>query len=136
MTLIEHPELYWLAATAAMTGLMWLPYIVSLIVQTGLGAALTDPNGGLEPERSWAGRAKRAHGNAVENLVVFAPLALSVHVLGVGDGATALAAKLYFIARVGHYAVYTLGAPVVRTLIFALGVACQAVLALRLFGLI
>jgi uncharacterized MAPEG superfamily protein len=77
-----------------------------------------------------------AHINAVENLVVFAPLVLTARALGFATGATAFACALYFWARLAHVVVYTLGIPVFRTLSFAVGFVAQALLVLAIFKLI
>ena len=127
-------ELTWLAATALITGLMWLPYILSLMGQMGVMTALSDGNHETGLEVLWAQRAKRAHANAVENLVVFAPLAIAVHVTGMSSGATATACAVFFYSRLAHFVVYTMGIPVVRTLAFAVGFLCQMFLALTLLG--
>ena len=136
MALSDHPELYWLTATVALTALLWLPYIVRFIAEIGLGKALWDPTGEHPIETPWAQRARRAHANAVENLVVFAPLAILVAQLGVGDSTTATAAMVFFFARLAHFVIYLFGLPVVRTLAFAVCWVCQVVLLLRLFGMI
>jgi uncharacterized MAPEG superfamily protein len=120
------PELTWLTATALITALMWVPYILVLIAQMGLVGALT--------ETRWARRAKRAHTNAVENLVVFAPLAIAVHVTGTSTAMTATVCAVFFYTRLAHYVVYAAGIPVIRTLLFAVGWACQMILALTLLG--
>ncbi len=128
------PELVWLTRVAALTALLWVPYILQLIVQLGPVAAVWDPTGAHPHNADWALRAKRAHYNAVENLVVFAPLALMVGLLGHGDGLTASAAAIYFWVRLGHYVVHILALPVVRTVLFLIGFGCQLTLALRLMG--
>jgi len=127
-------ELFWVAATALITALMWVPYILSLLGQLGIVAALSDGNAGTAPSAVWAQRAKRAHTNAVENLVVFAPLAIGIHVAGLSSGTTATACAVFFFTRLVHYLVYTAGIPFVRTLSFAVGWLCQMVLALALLG--
>ncbi len=134
MSYAQTPELFWLASVAVLTGCLWLPYILQLILQLGPIAALWDPTAAHPHNADWALRAKRAHANAVENLVVIAPLALMVHSLGLGTSHTALAMMVYFFARILHYFVYLLAVPLVRTLAFIVGFACQAVLALTLFG--
>ncbi|MEL6265782.1 MAG: MAPEG family protein [Pseudomonadota bacterium] len=126
------PELFWMAATALLTSLMWAPYIVSLILERGLVSALTERVGDDPGPAAWAERAQRAHRNAVENLVVFAPLAIGVHVAGAGTGVTAAAAAIFFVTRLAHYVVYCTGIPVARTLIFAVGVFCQITLGVAL----
>lgn len=133
MTNVMTPELYWLTWTAVLTGLLWLPYIGQIIGKIGVATALSE-TGGVEPDRSWSVRAKKAHANAVENLAVFAPLALAVHVLGVGNTYTATAAATYFGLRVAHAIVYTIGVPYLRTLVFAGGVVCQVILAVAILG--
>ena len=134
MPLANHPELFWLTATVAMTALFWLPYIFRFIAETGLRAALWDPHGEHPLQAAWARRAHRAHQNAVENLVVFAPLAIMIHVLGLSSDATAAAAMIYFGARAAHYVIYLLGIPVARTLVFFAGWGCQIFLVLALLG--
>lgn len=128
------PELLWLGRVALLTGLLWVPYILQLIVQLGLVKAIWDPTGAHPHDADWALRAKRAHYNAVENLAVFAPLALIVGLTGIGTAATATASALYFWLRLAHYLIHTAAIPVIRTLVFLGGFACQAVLALRILG--
>jgi uncharacterized MAPEG superfamily protein len=77
-----------------------------------------------------------AHQNAVENLVIFAPLVLALQMAGISSSTTVTACVVYFFARLAHYVVFTLGIPVVRVLTFAVGVAAQITLALTPLGLI
>jgi uncharacterized MAPEG superfamily protein len=126
------PELFWMAAVATATALMWVPYILGMIANRGLVPALTARVGDDPGEFAWAQRAQHAHRNAIENLVVFAPLAIAVHLAGAGSEVTALAAMSYFWLRIAHYVLYVLGIPVIRTLVFAAGVACQLTLAAAL----
>ena len=113
------PELFWLALTATMTALFWLPYILNRLVRLGLAGALATPKMDAAPiEAEWALRAKRAHYNAVENLVVFTALVAAAQLAGISNQATALGAALYFWGRLGHFFAYTLGIPYVRTLSF------------------
>ena len=127
-------ELTWVAETALITALMWVPYILSLIGQMGVVAALSDGEHATAPAAGWAQRAKRAHANAVENLVVFAPLAIGIHLAGLSSTTTAAACAVFFYSRLAHYLVYTAGLPYVRTLSFAVGWMCLMVLALTLLG--
>jgi uncharacterized MAPEG superfamily protein len=129
-------ELYWLTLTAAMTGLFWLPYILDRIMVRGLMGAMANPSPSAPPQSRWAERQMRAHANAVENLIIFAPLVLTANALGISTGATAAACAAYFWARLVHYFVFTFGIPVLRTLSFAVGFAAQAVLVLAIFKLI
>jgi uncharacterized MAPEG superfamily protein len=128
------PELTWVAATALITALMWVPYILSLLGQVGIAAALADTEHDATLEVAWARRSKRAHANAVENLVVFAPLAIGIHLAGLGSGTTATLCAVFFYSRLAHYAVYTAGVPYLRTPLFAVGWVCLILLALILLG--
>lgn len=128
------PEIYWLTLTALLTTVLWLPYIVNQILRMGLWAALSNSDSNAVVRSPWALRAAAAHRNGVENLAVFAPLAIAVQLLNVGTATTAMACMIYFIARIAHYLVYILGIPVVRTLVFAVGVGCQLVLVAAILG--
>jgi uncharacterized MAPEG superfamily protein len=130
------PELYWLTITTLMTGLMWVPYILNRLAEQGPLKATWDPQGITATRVSWADRMMRAHQNAVENLVIFAPLVLALQIAGISSAATVYACVVYFFARLVHYIVFTLGIPVVRVLAFAAGVAAQVTLAMALLGLI
>jgi uncharacterized MAPEG superfamily protein len=134
MLLDQSPTLFWLLVTITFPGLMWVPYIFELLAHYGPIRALRDPEGTLAHGSDWAQRAKRAHYNAVENLVLFAPLVILIHVLKLETPVTAAVAMYYFFFRVGHYAIYTMGIPFVRTGLFLASFACQAVLGLHLFG--
>ena len=127
-------EFFWLALTVAMTGLIWVPYILDRIATRGLMGTFANPDPKLPEQSDWAERMKAAHYNAVENLVVFAPLILMLHALNISTAATVAAAATYFWARLVHLVVYTMGMPVVRTLAFAVGFLAQAVLLLAVFG--
>jgi uncharacterized MAPEG superfamily protein len=130
------PELFWLAAVAALTGLFWVPYVLNRMVEHGLWAALRNPNPDDAPRAPWARRMMAAHANAVENLVVFAPLVIAAVLSGRTSAMTAMAAALYFFARLAHFIIYAAGAPVLRTLAFAMGWAACAIFALSIFGAI
>ena len=117
-------ELKYLALVCVLTGLLWVPYILNEILVRGVVDAVGYPEN-PKPLAKWAQRLKAAHYNAVENLVVFAPLVLIAAAAGVHQPAIATAACVYFWARVVHAAAYTLAVPWVRTLSFVVGVAMQ-----------
>ena len=127
-------ELFWLTLTVAMTGLLWVPYILDRCAARGLMGAMANPAADDEPQSDWAQRMMAAHGNAVENLVIFAPLVLIAQALNVHTAATAFACALYFWCRLAHAAVYTAGLPVARTLAFAGGWVAQVMLVLAIAG--
>jgi uncharacterized MAPEG superfamily protein len=120
--------LYWMVLSAVATLLMSLPYVFESILRVGLPSALgyskDHTSGGFErpgeTPAAWAARAYRAHRNALESLPVLAVFVLTAHVAlsGANLANVALAAKVYFFARLAHFVVYTAGIPVLRTLSF------------------
>ena len=124
------PELFWLALTATMTALLWIPYVMNRTMRAGLvNAILTPQMGAPVVEAEWAQRAKRAHSNAVENLVVFTALIAVAQLSGVSNPTTAFAAALYFWARLGHFLLLTFGVPYARTIIWTVSWVAQMIIA-------
>ena len=121
-------ELLYLALVTALTGLLWVPYILDRLLVRGLMDAVGYPDN-PKPQSPWAQRLMKAHANAVENLVVFASLVLLAHAAGVTSTAIGTAAVVYFWARVVHALAYTFAVPWVRTLSFTIGFLAQAVIA-------
>ncbi len=124
-------ELFYLALVTALTGVLWLPYILDRVGVRGLMDAVGYPDN-PKPQSAWAQRLMKAHANAVENLVVFATLVLVAHAAGVTSAAIGTAAVVYFWARVVHAVGYTLAVPWVRTLSFTVGFLAQATIAWQL----
>lgn len=127
------PELFWLTCTVILTGILWVPYIINRCQIRGLGGAMANPARDAKPHSPWANRLMFAHDNAVENLVIFAPLVLILNEIDYSTKWTVYATAVYFWARVAHLIVYTLGLPVFRTVAFTVGFLAQAVLALAIF---
>lgn len=123
------PELRYTALTAALTGLIWIPYIINRILEMGVLSATGNPDADPRPKAKWAIRCMNAHRNAIENLVVFAPLAIIVHMLGLSTGLTAMASMVFFAARTAHLVIYVCGIPFLRTIAFSIGFACEMILA-------
>jgi uncharacterized MAPEG superfamily protein len=130
------PELFWLTLTVILTGLLWVPYILNRVMVRGLGGSMANPSRNDKPHAAWATRLMFAHDNAVENLVVFAPLVLILSQIDYSTKWTVWACAVYFWARVAHLVVYTLGLPVFRTLAFTVGFLAQLVLALAIFRVV
>jgi uncharacterized MAPEG superfamily protein len=122
------PELSSLTWVAALQAVVWIPYILNTIMVRGLVDAVGYPDS-PKPLADWAERMKKAHYNAVENLVLFATLVLIAHAAGVSNETTVLVCKVYFWARLVHILAYTFAVPWVRTLSFTVGwLACVALL--------
>jgi len=120
-------ELLYLTLTALMTALLFFPYVLNRSMVWGLSDTVGYPDN-PKPLSPWAERAKKAHYNAVENLVVFAAVVLVAHALNKSGGAIASAAMVYFWARLVHYLVYTFGIPWLRTLAFLVAWICCLVI--------
>lgn len=127
-------ELMWLTLTVALTGVLWIPYVIDRIIVRGLMGAMANPSRDDKPQSPWAQRLYFAHTNAVDNLVVFAPLVLILDIMSHSTQSTVIACAVYFWARLAHAIVYALGIPVLRTLAFAVGFVAQVVLVLAVFG--
>ncbi len=129
-------ELVSVALTALFTGLLWVPIILNRLAEMGPWKALRNPEPDVRPKAQWAYRLASAHRNAIENLIVFAPLAISVHILGVANDLTTSAATIFVIARVAHAVIYTFGVPLLRTIAFFIGFIAQMIMGLRILGLL
>ena len=121
-------ELYYLALTAALTTLLWVPYIVGRVKSAGPMKA-EDYKSPRTPEMP-AGviRANRVHLNALEVLPSFTALVLVAHLGMQNNWITALACTVFFWSRIAYTIVYWLGTPFIRTPIFAIGVISQLVI--------
>lgn len=130
-------EIFWLTATLTTTALYSYPYVIHRSSKLGPKRALGNPAPGDDLEMdAWAQRAKRAHANACENLVLFAPAVLAVQLLNLNSPLTAMACMVYFWARLAHYLIYIAGLPLARTIAHVIGSLALVLLLLRLFGVV
>src|SRR3569832_1105280 len=126
-------ELFWLTLTVILTGILWIPYTINRCQVSGLSGAMANPSRSDKPQSEWANRLMFAHDNAVENLVLFAPLVLILNAIDYSTKWTVLACAVYFWSRVAHLIVYAIGLPVFRTLAFFVGFLVLVVLVLVFF---
>lgn len=126
-----YGEIYWLVLTVLMTALFWVPYVLNSFFVRGIIPTMMYPGNDAPPLSAWAKRASAAHHNAIENLVIFAPLVIVCHLLQtkLSIEAVTTAAMVYFFVRLIHYIVYTLKIPIIRTLSFLVGWGVQVYLA-------
>lgn len=125
-------EVQYLIYVCILTAVMWLPYVLERVLVQGLEDAVGYPEQDARPTSAWARRLKKAHYNAVENLVIFAPLVLAAQVLGASSETIGTAAVWYFWARIVHAVSYMLAIPWVRTLSFTAGWIATLVIAWKL----
>jgi len=100
-------------------------------LQVGL-PTLAGNRDGLPEITGWAGRARRAHANMLESLVLFAVLVLVAQVAGRANEMTALGAQLFFWGRLAYAVVYLVGIPWVRTGVWAVSLVGLILIFLQL----
>ena len=127
------PELFYLSLTIVLTAVLWVPYILNMIAVQGLLDAVGYPED-PKPLASWASRMKAAHGNAIENLVIFAALVLVADAMELSSTATQMSCMVYFWARAIHVVAYTFAIPWVRTLAFFVGFLSQLCIAWQILA--
>lgn len=122
--------------------LIWTSLLTTVIPTIYLAGRMQRPGGmewalGARDEPFeipvWAQRAQRAHANLTENLATFAVLVLVAHVAGKANATTALAAQIFFWARIAHVATYTAGIYGLRTAVFFVGAAAELMILFQLF---
>ncbi len=127
--------------TIELTYLFWsaLLAIVQLLIasagtlgRVGLDAAVGNREDMPATFPGWVGRARRAHTNLIENLVVFAILVIAAHLAERNNDMTALGAMIFFWARVGFAAAYILGIIWVRSLLWFIAFVGMILIALQL----
>lgn len=116
--------------------------VILTLVQLVVAVLLTFPIAGLAtlagnresmPEIGGAaGRAKRAHANMLESLVLFASLVLVAQAAGVSNAHTVLGAQLFFWGRVAYAVLYAAGVAWVRTLAWVVSMAGLVLILLQL----
>jgi uncharacterized MAPEG superfamily protein len=125
-------DLWMLACSAVLCLVAPNLYVTGLVGAGGLGWGLGNREVAFTGEAAWALRARRAHANLVENLVVFAALVLVAHAAGRANAWTALGSQLFFWGRVGHLATYVAGLVPWRTVAFAVAIVGEWIIALQI----
>ena len=96
---MQNELLHWLGLIVIFTGLLWLPYVLNSFMVRGLMQTMGFRED-LPPLPPWAQRAKKAHYNAVENLVLFAPV-LIAHAFTADEAQGALVVNLAMLYLLG-----------------------------------
>jgi uncharacterized MAPEG superfamily protein len=87
---------------------------------------------GMPELTGFAGRARRAHLNMIENMVLFTALVLVAAVAGKANATTAMGALIFFWARLIYAVIYLLGIPWLRTLAWVVSVIGMVMIAWQL----
>ncbi|MEX0345818.1 MAG: MAPEG family protein [Rhizobiaceae bacterium] len=125
-------ELWYLFLTSVLLAVLWVPFIAGQVMNQGVLTAEDYRNlRDVDAMPAWLRRANRAHINLVEQFGAFAGLVVVAHLAGISTSATALAAMIFFWARIAHAVVMLAGIGVImlRTLIFVIAWLCLIVIA-------
>jgi uncharacterized MAPEG superfamily protein len=95
--------------------------------------ALAGNREGLSELTGFAGRARRAHLNMIENMVLFTALVLIAAVAGKANAMTATGALIFFWARLVYALIYLLGVAWLRTVAWAVSVVGMVMIAIPIF---
>ena len=109
-----------LAWAALLLVVQFILMAVSVNLQLGTGYTAGPRDQRQEPS-GMAGRLYRAFNNMIEALVLFAVAVVVVTLGGAATPATALAAKVFLVARVAYVPAYASGIPYLRSVIWGAG---------------
>ena len=123
-----HSLLFYLLLSVILCFVQMLVAATGANTQVGL-PALAGNREGLAEMVGWAGRARRAHLNMIENLVLFAALVLITAISGKANATTAMGAMIFFWARLAYAVIYLIGIPWLRTLAWAVSVIGMVMIA-------
>ena len=122
------PDLYYLLMSTILCFVQMLVAATGANTQVGL-PVLAGNREGLPEIVGWPGRARRAHLNMIENLVLFSALVLIAAAAGKANAATAMGAMIFFWARLAYALIYLIGIPWLRTLAWAVSVIGMVMIA-------
>jgi uncharacterized MAPEG superfamily protein len=125
------PELKYLLFSVLLTFVQVLIAAAAANQVVGL-TTLAGNRDDLPTYTGFAGRAKRAHLNMLENMVLFSALVLVAVVANKTNATTAMGALIFFWARLVYAVIYLLGVPWLRTLAWAVSVIGMIMVAVPL----
>ena len=125
------PELTWLVWSVALAFVQVVIATAGAQLQVGL-PTLASSRENMPSLTGWAGRMQRAHRNMIENLVLFAALALVAVVADKTNNITLMGAQVFFWARLVYVVVYGLGIAWLRTGVWFASVVGMGMIASQL----
>ena len=114
---------------------------VLIVVQATVGVRaqgltpMAGPRDNLPEPKPFQARMKRVVDNHREGLILFAPLVLIAAAAHITSPTIVLGSQLFFYSRVVHAALYVFGVPLVRPLVWAIGIAGTVMVFLGIFHL-
>lgn len=125
------PDLKYLLASVVLTFVQVLIAAAAANQTVGL-TTLAGNRDDVPAFTGFAGRAKRAHLNMIENMVLFVALVLIAAAAGKANATTAMGAAVFFWARLVYAVIYLLGVPWLRTVAWFVSVIGMIMIALQL----
>ncbi|MEA5623324.1 MAPEG family protein [Nostoc sp. UHCC 0251] len=120
--------LYSIAAAAV---LIYVPFLLVAYARARIGyEMLSTPRAMFDKLPPYAQRATWAHQNTFEAFMVFAAAALMAYVTGVNSSTGQVAAIAFVVARLLYSIFYILNIPLLRSLMFAIGILSSGTLIL------
>ena len=103
--------------------LIYLPFLAVAYARLNLGYDQSAPRAMFEKLPPYAQRATWAHQNSFETFMIFAVAALMAYATGVNSELAAWAALSFITARLFYSVFYILNIPILRSLMYAVGLA-------------
>jgi uncharacterized MAPEG superfamily protein len=120
--------LYSIAAAAV---LIYLPFLVVAYARVRIGKEMfSTPRAMVDKLPPYAQRATWAHQNTFEAFMVFAAAALMAYITGVNSFTAQVAAIAFVVARLLYSIFYILNIPILRSLMFVIGIFSSGTLIL------
>lgn len=126
-------ELTMLAYAAALLFVLVFIQVLVGVRSQGL-IPLANSRDELPPPSVFQARVKRVVDNHREGLTIMAPLILIAAITQSTNATTALGAQLFFYSRVVHAGLYLVGAPLIRPLVWSVGVVGTVMVFAALMG--
>jgi uncharacterized MAPEG superfamily protein len=124
-------ELTMLVWALALTFVQMLIAASAAALQVGV-ATKDDAREGVPEPKGWAGRARRAHLDMVENVVLFVPLILIADIAGRDNRMTEIGTELFIGSRVAYAIVAVIGIPRLPTIAWSASAASLVMIFLQL----
>ncbi|MFI4936317.1 MAG: MAPEG family protein [Caulobacterales bacterium] len=128
-------ELTMLAYSTALLILLVLIQATAGVLAQGL-QPMAGARDALPEPKPFQARTKRVVDNHREGLTMFAPLVLAAALAHVSNNWTVLGAELFFYSRVVHAGLYLAGVPMIRPLVWAVGLVGTLMVLAALLGLL
>ncbi len=108
--------------------LIYVPFLVVVYARVSIGYDYYAPRAMFEKLPAYAQRATWAHQNSFEAFPIFTAAALMAYVTGVNSSLAAWAALSFITARLLYSVFYISNIPLLRSLMYAIGLACSCTL--------